>query len=210
MRWWVRGQTATSTTACRPPPPAAIPSGSGSCGTGNRRDVGSKPEAQLPPLLPTPLTSKSCPPAAPMSVSLEHQATEGPALGAASPRATTALISQVCVFHKRTRRLLPAWATASVVPSGAHWRPVTGPPVHLRSVTHQGMDCSAERPLCGQTRTIPRAPAAARHLPSGDQVTAGHANAWPCSDQTHNHPSCSERRQTATPNDMPTAKDPRM
>mmetsp|Transcript_92926 Transcript_92926/g.277317 ORF Transcript_92926/g.277317 Transcript_92926/m.277317 type:complete len:446 (+) Transcript_92926:63-1400(+) len=211
MRWWVRGQTATSTTACRPPSSAAWPPGVRSWGTGSTRDIGSKPKASplpLPP--PTPLTSKSWPPAAPISVSLLHQATEGPALGAGRPRPMSRLTSQVCVFHRRTKCALPAWATASVEPSGPHCRSVTGPLLHRRSVTHHGIGCSEERPLWGHTRTIPCAAAAARHRPSGDQVTAGQAKASPRSDQAHRQPSGSACRHTARPADMPTARDPRM
>mmetsp|Transcript_63840 Transcript_63840/g.170510 ORF Transcript_63840/g.170510 Transcript_63840/m.170510 type:complete len:275 (-) Transcript_63840:524-1348(-) len=209
-RWCVRGQTATSTTAaCGPPSAPTGPPGERSCGTGTRREVGSKPAAQPPPLVPTPETSKSWPPAAPMSVSLLHHAMDRLALGPVPPRPTLMQISQVCVFQSRTKGFLPQWATASVVPSGPHCRLATGPLVHRRSVTHHGIERSDARPPWGQTRTMPRAPAVARHLPSGDQVTAGQAKASPRSDQVHHHPSCCECRQTAMPEDIPTASDPR-
>mmetsp|Transcript_45673 Transcript_45673/g.132267 ORF Transcript_45673/g.132267 Transcript_45673/m.132267 type:complete len:222 (-) Transcript_45673:686-1351(-) len=200
---------ATSSTACCPPSAMTAPSGERSCGVGSTRDAGSKPDAQPPPPAPTPQTSKSWPPAAPTRASLLHQAMDGPAPGAGPPRSTCMETSQVCVLHRRTKLLRPACATASVVPSGPHCRLATGPLAHRRSVTHHGMDCSDAKPPCGHIRTIPCGHAVAKHLPSGDQATAGHANASPRKDQAHHHPSCCERRQTATPADMPTARDPR-
>mmetsp|Transcript_60374 Transcript_60374/g.187422 ORF Transcript_60374/g.187422 Transcript_60374/m.187422 type:complete len:357 (-) Transcript_60374:54-1124(-) len=119
------------------------------------------------------------------------------------------VISQDLVSHSRMRGVLPVWATASIVPSGAHCRLATGPLLRQRrSVTHHGVGWSEKRAPCGHTRTMPRAPAVARHLPSGDHVTAGHANGSPCMDQPRHQPSFRECRKSATPEDIPRARAP--
>mmetsp|Transcript_4511 Transcript_4511/g.13266 ORF Transcript_4511/g.13266 Transcript_4511/m.13266 type:complete len:403 (-) Transcript_4511:192-1400(-) len=179
----LRGQTASCRTCCR---------GAPGCNSGRHtaREVGSGPHPAAP-------SSKSRGPALPSSA-LPHQASaaDGPAA-----RRTCSATSQRRGSQRRTRGSRPAWATASSVPSGAQRTEATGPPRQRRSVARGA--CPAGR--CGQTRTAPRGPAAARQRPSGDQSKAGHAKASPRRDQAQRQQSPWDCRQITRPEDMPTA-----
>mmetsp|Transcript_55135 Transcript_55135/g.118381 ORF Transcript_55135/g.118381 Transcript_55135/m.118381 type:complete len:384 (-) Transcript_55135:163-1314(-) len=178
-----------------------------------RQEGSEKPVAQPRPPPLGHAISKRRPAAAPKSVSPPHQAKDEPLVVASStpppPTTTFRATSHERVLHRRTKGSAPVWATARSAPSGRHWRLATGPLHHRRRVTHQGADCPAKSPLCGQTRTMPCAPAVARQRPSGDHATAGHAKGSPRIDHAHHQPSLSAWRQSAMPPDMPTARAPR-